>query len=87
MGKPKNQSAGKVKKRNRMRDRVAMPRAKCAVEKCRSVLGLQENALEQEQLPETHVTKSLEIGPGQAVKKLCGIILQAALLVWGRKDG
>ena len=68
------------------RDSVVVPLVKTTVRKGRSVL--QANALKQdEQLPKTHVTKGIEMGPDQLVKKLCGIVLQVVTLVWGRRSG
>ena len=83
LGEPKNQSACEVKKQNeRQSGNVTCG---TTVRKCRSVL--QENALKQEQLPKTCVTKGVEMGPNQLVKKLCGITLQAVALVRGGSDG
>ena len=43
-------------------------------------------ALKQEQLPKTCMTRGVEMGPNQLVKKLCGIILQAVESVVGRSN-
>ena len=64
--------------KERMRDRVAMPRVKTLWEKT----SLQANALKLT-LPKTRVTRNVRIGPDRLIKKLCGIILQAVASVWG----
>ena len=83
MGKSKNQGAGEVKKRSRMRDRVALLRARNCCEsmqvstpgECPETGAAAKN---------THDKKGVEIGPNSLIMKLHGITLQAMVLVWGR---